>query len=190
MELYGYEFIREADLAHHGIKGQKWGVRRFQNADGSLTAAGEKRYYGRANALQRDIDSFKGLENGIYANSGKMLLSPSDVQRSVQNLKMQQRKAKEKGDQKREKEFRKYQMEYGKAYRKNYIKAHNMAAQYLNGPDGFIKLNNEWQKSMSDYDGDWSKSPRYGEYVNAAQKLMSDTFEESMKSLIGERPHR
>ena len=31
-------------LQHHGIKGQKWGVRRYQNPDGSLTPAGEKRY--------------------------------------------------------------------------------------------------------------------------------------------------
>ena len=31
-------------LAHHGIKGQKWGVRRFQNEDGSLTNAGKVRY--------------------------------------------------------------------------------------------------------------------------------------------------
>lgn len=30
-------------LYHHGIKGQKWGIRRFQNKDGSLTAAGRKR---------------------------------------------------------------------------------------------------------------------------------------------------
>lgn len=30
-------------LTHHGIKGQKWGVRRYQNADGSLTPAGKKR---------------------------------------------------------------------------------------------------------------------------------------------------
>lgn len=31
-------------LYHHGIKGQRWGVRRFQNKDGSLTSEGEKRY--------------------------------------------------------------------------------------------------------------------------------------------------
>ena len=33
-----------AYLAHHGIKGQKWGVRRFQNSDGSYTEAGKQRY--------------------------------------------------------------------------------------------------------------------------------------------------
>lgn len=34
----------ETELCHHGIKGQKWGVRRFQNEDGSWTPAGEERY--------------------------------------------------------------------------------------------------------------------------------------------------
>lgn len=32
------------ELYHHGIKGQKWGIRRYQNPDGSLTAAGKARY--------------------------------------------------------------------------------------------------------------------------------------------------
>lgn len=43
MNLYGYEFQRDSDLAHYGVIGMKWGVRRYQNADGTLTAEGRKR---------------------------------------------------------------------------------------------------------------------------------------------------
>lgn len=35
--------IVDGELYHHGIKGMKWGVRRYQNKDGSLTPAGKKR---------------------------------------------------------------------------------------------------------------------------------------------------
>ena len=34
----------ESYLSHHGIKGMKWGVRQYQNSDGSLTEEGRKRY--------------------------------------------------------------------------------------------------------------------------------------------------
>lgn len=36
--------VYETELCHYGIKGQKWGVRRFQRKDGSLTPKGRKRY--------------------------------------------------------------------------------------------------------------------------------------------------
>lgn len=36
--------VNSGELYHHGVKGQKWGVRRYQNADGSLTNEGRLRY--------------------------------------------------------------------------------------------------------------------------------------------------
>lgn len=46
MDWHGYSASQEATrnyLEHHGVIGQKWGVRRYQNADGSLTEKGKKR---------------------------------------------------------------------------------------------------------------------------------------------------
>lgn len=42
-QLY-YEMAYTNELYHHGIIGQKWGVRRYQNEDGTLTEIGKKRY--------------------------------------------------------------------------------------------------------------------------------------------------
>lgn len=51
-------YILEYELYHHGIKGQRWGVRRFQNADGSLKAAGKKRY-GEDGGTAKPSSAFK-----------------------------------------------------------------------------------------------------------------------------------
>lgn len=62
-----YTWTDGAYLMHHGIKGQRWGVRRFQNEDGSLTSAGRERY-GDGQSLRdrvRSIDKDKLKKIGI-----------------------------------------------------------------------------------------------------------------------------
>lgn len=54
MGFYNYS----NELYHWGIKGMRWGVRRYQNKDGSLTAAGRKRY-DKLDAQQKEIEAKK-----------------------------------------------------------------------------------------------------------------------------------
>lgn len=62
-------------LAHHGIKGQKWGVRRFQNPDGSLTSLGKKRYAGKSYRLERSAK----IHEGAAATADKLRVPSAAV---------------------------------------------------------------------------------------------------------------
>lgn len=69
-----YYIIRSDDyLAHHGVKGMKWGVRRYQNKDGSLTARGKEVYgnknvYGKYNAYQKANKEYRKQSRKIITS--------------------------------------------------------------------------------------------------------------------------
>lgn len=54
------------EIYHHGVKGMKWGVRRYQNKDGTLTSAGKKRY--RAQKQVQKYDATEPKKNGYYSD--------------------------------------------------------------------------------------------------------------------------
>ena len=96
-----------SDLRHHGIKGQKWGVRRFQNDDGSLTTLGKLRYgtskdyedlskqVSKADSLIKTAKKYraekdhKDYEDKIKTDLSKM--SDKELQQVVNRMNMEER---------------------------------------------------------------------------------------------------
>lgn len=68
-------------LEHYGIKGMKWGVRRFQNKDGSLTKAGLKRYSEQVGKAVAEGGKKLGEAAGKAAQAAKEKISEKHAQR-------------------------------------------------------------------------------------------------------------
>ena len=53
------DYLEIYSLYHHGVKGQKWGVRRYQNEDGTLTDEGKKLYFQKINAANNQLKALR-----------------------------------------------------------------------------------------------------------------------------------
>ena len=63
-------FMSDNELRHYGIKGMRWGVRRYQNEDGTLTAAGRKRVSKQYKKVaDRVANKFRNSYNKQYVDS-------------------------------------------------------------------------------------------------------------------------
>lgn len=79
------------ELYHHGIMGQKWGVRRFQNKDGTLTPAGKKRYNLDAdgNLVEKTKAEKKAYKNQVRVEKKReKLLDKMDPEEIYKNKKL------------------------------------------------------------------------------------------------------
>ena len=78
--MWQYNYTNE--LYHHGILGMKWGIRRFQNKDGSLTSAGKKR-------AQQNADEDYGEKTNKPAKKSVKDMSDSELREALNRQRME-----------------------------------------------------------------------------------------------------
>ena len=152
-------------LQHHGIKGMKWGVRRFQNPDGSLTAAGKKRYSSsevkeaRKN-LPSEKEKLSGMERRKYKIEGE-----TEYTNNVYKVRQE---AIDSWDENNNRPLSKQETDaLWKKYEKTYTKA--------------LKNNKEYQQLLKDYD---LQKAKVRDLTTAAnQKIGSDYVGQALGSL-------
>lgn len=142
------------ELYHHGIKGQKWGRRRFQNSDGTLTKEGKARY----KAYNKDYKEYKTLNRHVSAS---------------------QRHLKEEGimlDRVRDK----YQ-QADRNYRKEMMKSNGLfGLKAAKKADKVAKAQSEMDKIGKDYD---AAASSYG-YANRIAKKDRKALTDHVSSML------
>lgn len=188
-------YISNDYLAHHGVKGMHWGVRRYRNADGSLTNAGKKRYYTelkKSYNKQKDpsrpylfSDETKAIiRSGI---SKSKVLESDGLKEDIKELKKLRNKHKELSSKtvdfyeskaSEDAKSRAYNRTYrwfeknNQAYLKDIIKKNNNKKTGLDNFHDFRKtfdgyLDDEWVKAEKA----WSKTPE-----GQSRKLADDAW--------------
>lgn len=201
--LYTQGFEKSNYLAHHGILGQKWGIRRYQNADGSLTPAGKKRYAKQLANMSNKEELKEALRKELTTNPQVDLKALKDKynawmksEEKIDDL-MNSPEMKE-ADKKAYEETYNWFAKNEKEYLDDIIKRNNGSKENLDAFHDFRKLfegwqDEEWQKAEKRYQKRTGYDPAendrlFQEYHRESQKMMDTILGKSKDMLMKNIP--
>lgn len=173
-------------LSHHGIMGQKWGIRRYQNPDGSLTDEGRERYgYSPRVTLEIRKDVTKEIQKELryrnirWATAEDVAKSEQELKKALSRKHVDYKKVNKLKETiaKKTKDLSDEEIDYGrKVLDANKVANRNtMIGTLLAGPVGaFVSL------------AFTTTSPEYKASM-AAYESLNDTFKKQLKKDLAEK---
>lgn len=162
MLTYIIERASSDELYHFGIFGQRWGVRRYENKDGTLTTEGKERYYNSRNKrlTEKGKQRFFKNESSNLSKAGNRILNKGDKDiNSAINVEK---------------------------FERNYSNDHNWLNAYNKATDQFnIKIDDLNKKYNNDPFKD-KKTCR--KYVKDVGKLWTGLYDKVLLDNFGEHP--
>ena len=178
---------RDEYLEHHGILGQKWGIRRFQNKDGSLKPAGQKRYNGELS--EKDVKRTIKAINRV-SRRGQTSAGGYDVQEAVKStlkgkisLDSLHQKKKELEDflnENADARKKAHDEIYNKADKNIDKEIRSLAKKYDVDVDDNVEWLQEeaWDSLMSKYTDEYDKTP-----LGKKEREMKNSVEQEYKNI-------
>lgn len=85
--MWQYNYRYGGELYHYGVKGMKWGVRRYQNKDGSLTPEGKERYAALAKAKKNGIIKDETIRKAVESGEVSLKINREKQLRHIKDSK-------------------------------------------------------------------------------------------------------
>lgn len=136
-------------LAHHGIKGMKWGVRRFRNEDGTLTEAGKKRYLNSDGSL--NARGHQARLNRVDYERRSSVMTMYNLAKTYQVADEKAKRYELKGNAKRAKQYRQNANSAAKAFAEEAKRCEDIGKEYVGALNDVSRSGYTWKSDVNGF---------------------------------------